>query len=65
MKITVQCECGNNAIIQIINKKAIVVRDILERDDFYCKENEIKEGKTQEILLQCNKCKNWIILNMN
>ncbi len=65
MKITVQCECGNNAIMQIINRKAIVVRDNLERDDFYCEENEIKEGKTKELLLRCNRCKNWIILDMD
>lgn len=65
MKITIQCECGNNAIMQIINGKAIVVRDNLERDDFFCKENAIKDGKTKEILLQCNKCKNWVILDMN
>ena len=65
MKITIQCECGNNAIMQIINGKAIVVRDNLERDDFFCKENAIKDGKTKELLLQCNKCKNWVILDMN
>lgn len=65
MKITVECECGNNAIMKMINGKAFVVRDNLERDDFYCNENEIKDGKTKEILLQCNKCKRWIILDMN
>ena len=47
MKITVQCECGNNAIMQIINGKAIVVRDKLEKDDFYCTEDEIKDGKRE------------------
>ena len=65
MKITVQCECGNNAIMQILNGKAIVVRDNLEKDGFYCTEDEIKDGKTKEILIQCNKCKNWVILDMN
>lgn len=65
MKITVECECGNNAIMQIINRKAFVVRDNLEKDDFYCVENEIKDGRTKEILLKCNKCKNWIILDIN
>ena len=65
MIINVQCECGNNAIMQIKNGKSFVVRDNLERDDFYCTENEIKDGKTKEILLKCNKCKMWIILDMN
>lgn len=65
MKITVDCECGNNAIMKMINGKAFVLRDNLENEDFYCNENEIKDEKTVEILLQCKKCRNWIILNMN
>ena len=63
--ITVECECSNKTIMQMINRKAFVVRDNLGKDDFYCIENEIKDGKTKEILLQCTKCKNWIIFNMN
>lgn len=63
MKITVQCECGNSAIMQIIKGKAFVVRDNLAKDDFYCKENTINEVKNKETLLQCNKCKNWVILD--
>lgn len=65
MKITVECECGNNAIMQMINGKAFVVRDNLERNDFYCNVKGIKDGKTKEIHLQCKKCKKWIILDMN
>ena len=48
-----------------INGKAFVVRDNLERNEFYCNENEIKGGSTKEILLQCNKCKKWVILDMD
>ena len=65
MKITVQCECGNDATMQILNGKTFVVRDNLAKDDFYCTEKESRDGKNQEILLQCNKCKKWIILDMN
>lgn len=65
MKIILQCECGNSAILSIKNKKAFVVRDNLEKDDFYCTENKIKDGKTKEILLKCNKCKNWMVLDMD
>ncbi len=65
VKITVECECGNNTIMKMINGKAFVVRDNLERNEFYCNENEIKGGSTKEILLQCNKCKKWVILDMD
>ncbi len=65
MKIIIQCECGNCTTMQVKNGKAFVVRDNLERADFYCGEKEIKGGKTKEILLECNKCKNWVIFDMD
>ena len=65
MRITLECECGNNAIMKMTNGKAFIVRDNLEREGFYCRENEVKNGKTREILLKCNKCQKWIILDMD
>ena len=64
MKITVQCECDNNAILQILNRKTIVVRDNLEKDGFYCTEAEIKDGNPKKFCLKCNNCSRWIILDM-
>ena len=60
-----ECECGKDVIMKIANKKVVVVRDYLQREGFRCNENNAKEGKNTEFLLQCNNCKKWIILDMN
>jgi len=62
MEIYIKCECGNKASMLIKNKKVFVVRDNLEKDDFYFAENEISDGKTREIHLKCNKCNRWVSL---
>ena len=66
MKITIQCDnCNNRAVVGTLPKSLVVVKDQLEAQGFYCTENELKDGKTKELLLECKKCKNFIYLSFD
>lgn len=64
MEITIQCDiCRNRAVVSALPKKLAVVRGQLEAQGFYCTENELKDGKANELILTCEKCKNFIYLS--
>ena len=66
MKITIQCDiCKNCAVVSALPKKLAVVRDQLEAQGFYCTANEFKDGKTKELILTCEKCKNYTYLSFD
>lgn len=65
MKITIQCECGNDVVLPVKPKKYIQFRDWLETQQFHYDGAEIKNGKLIEIRIRCDKCKNWSTLGID
>lgn len=65
MKLTIECECGNKIVLSAPQKKYFQLRDNLETMRFRYDGAEIKNGKLQDIRFMCDKCKNWITLEVN
>lgn len=67
MKITIECECGNKHVLQAPAKRFLQFRDNLETGEFRytASDTEIKDGKLQEFMIHCDKCKNWMALGMD
>lgn len=65
MKITIKCECGNELIITAPASKSTQFRDYLSSNRFYFGNVKIKENELKEFMIQCDKCKQWIILSVD
>lgn len=66
MKITVECECKNVITMQAPPKKYLQLRDNLETQSF--RYNGAKydiNNKVKELLICCDKCKNYIYLGLD
>lgn len=60
MKIIVKCEtCGNECEVSVLSHKYVQIDDYLKRDKF------LIEPDDKEILIQCQRCKDWIKLGIN
>lgn len=62
MKFIVQCECGNEAILPVLDKKMLIVRDNLETQGFYLDTTKMHDKKMH---VQCDKCKRWVTLSLS
>jgi len=65
MKIIIECECGNNVVVDARSKKYTQFRDGLENKMFHYDGAEIKDNKLKEIRISCTKCRSWITLGMD
>lgn len=65
MKITIDCDCGNNVVLSALSNKYIQLRDRLENQHFQYDGDEISAGKLKEFRIKCNKCKKWITLGVD
>ena len=65
MKITIECECGNKMVGSVPAKKIMQLRDWLESCQFHYDEAKIKDGHLKEFGITCDKCKNWINLEVD
>lgn len=63
MTISIKCDCcGNNAEIHILPRKYSQLRDELNAKQFYFGK---KDSKSEEVLVECKNCRNWIMLGTN
>lgn len=65
MKLQIQCECGNKFCYDVPSKKVVVLRDNLEGQLFYYGNEKYKEGKIKEFMIQCDKCKDFIYIDID
>ncbi len=67
MKITIECECGNKHTLEAPEKKYIQFRDNLEVHTFRYSNSDTKynDGKVSRIMIHCDKCKNFIYLDLD
>lgn len=65
MKITFECECGNNLVVSVENGKYVQLKDNLEAKRFhYCGER-IEDNRLKEIKISCDKCRSYIALGVD
>lgn len=65
MKITIECDCGNEVILSALPNKYTQLRDSLENQYFLYDGEDISAGKLKEIRIKCNKCNSWIALGVD
>lgn len=65
MKITFECECGNNLVVLVKDGKYAQLRDYLESKQFRFEKAIDIDSKLVEFRLLCEKCKNHITLGVD
>lgn len=65
MKIVIECDCGNKAVILAQANKYTQFRDNLEHQGFHLDAPKIKDNKAKEFDILCNKCRARIILGVD
>ncbi|MBQ7862894.1 MAG: hypothetical protein IJ353_00335 [Lachnospiraceae bacterium] len=65
MKISIQCDCGNEVVVQVLPKKYSQFRDELDVKSFYYDVKKTQTLELKELLVGCKVCKNWITLGMD
>lgn len=64
MKITIECECGNKHTMEAPEKKYLQSRDNLEAGHFKYAASDSDSGNKKEFRLHCDKCGNWITIDV-
>ncbi|MCR5324845.1 MAG: hypothetical protein K6E85_16430 [Lachnospiraceae bacterium] len=59
MTISIDCECGNKVKVNTQDKKALLIKDVLEKNRFYFEKE--KDG----FCITCEKCRRFVILDVN
>ena len=65
MKITIECECGNKNIMEVPTAKSFLFRDNLEAGHFRYATSDADSGNQKEFRLHCDKCGNWITIDLD
>ena len=65
MKITINCDCGNEVIVPTPIGKYTQFRDYLESKQFRFGSTEIKNGVLKEFKIECDVCHRQITLGVD